>query len=101
MSAPRPAARANLARLDRRLQLLRRTEGDLLAGLDRDRLPGCGIAAGALGLVLHFKDAKAADAQPIAAFQVVHQEPDQVGQNRLGLPFRDLLMLRDLGGELL
>src|SRR6478672_4264445 len=48
--------------LDGFLQLLRRTEGDLLARLDLDRLARCRIAAHAGGALPDLQDAETTDA---------------------------------------
>jgi NADH-quinone oxidoreductase subunit A len=66
------------------LEFLGRAEGDLLAGLDVDRLAGGGVAAHAGGALAHLEDAEADDADAlallqallIAPFLVAFQQPD-------------------------
>src|SRR6478672_8932024 len=76
--------------LDGFLQLLRRTEGDLLARLDLDRLARCRIAAHAGGAFPDLQDAEAADANPVALLQMLHDEIDHAAEDRLSLLFRKL-----------
>src|SRR5262249_1106358 len=86
---------------DRFLQLLGGAEGDLLAGLDLDRLAGCGVAAHAGGALAHLEDAEPPDADALAFLQVLGDPRDDVGQDALRLFLGQLLLLGDRRGEVL
>src|SRR6478672_12928714 len=83
------------------LELLGCTEGNLLAGLDVDRLAGGGVAAHAGGALAHLQDAEANDADPLALLEVLGDQGDRVGQDRLGLLLGQFLVLGDRRGQML
>src|SRR6476659_7752776 len=87
--------------LDGFLQLLRRTEGDLLARLDLDRLARCRIAAHAGGALPDLQDAETTDANPVALLQVFHDEIDHAAEDGLSLLFRKLVAFGDVCREVL
>src|SRR5258708_20227285 len=63
------------------LQLLGCAEGNLLAGLDVDRLAGSGVAAHAGGALAHLQDAETDDADALALLQVLGDPADQIVQD--------------------
>ena len=58
-------------RLDGFLEFLGGAEGNLLAGLDLDRLAGGGVAAHAGGALADLEDAEADDTDALALLQVL------------------------------
>src|SRR6478672_7632026 len=93
--------RQSLARSDGFFQLLRGAEGDLLAGLDLDRLAGRGVAAHARGALAHLQDAEAADADAVALLQMLDDIVDHAAEDRLGVLLRQLVLLGDHRREVL
>src|SRR3954453_23406709 len=75
------------------LEFLGRAEGDLLAGLDRERFAGGGVAAHAGGGLADLEDAQPHDTDPLALLQVFWDLVDHVGQDRLGGLLRQVLSL--------
>src|SRR5258705_2171923 len=67
------------------LELLGGAEGNLLAGLDVDRLAGGGVAAHAGSALAHLQDAKTDDANALALLQMLGDPSDHVVENRLSL----------------
>src|SRR5882672_12394997 len=88
-------------RLDGFLEFLGRAEGNLLAGLDLDRLAGGGVAAHAGGALANLEDAEADDADALALLQVLGDHGDHVAQDRLSLLLRQFLILGDRRGQVL
>src|SRR5437764_10478348 len=81
--------------LDGFLEFLGRTEGDLLAGLDVDRLAGSGVAAHAGGALADLEDAEADNADALALLQVLGDLADHVVQDGLSLLLRQFLLFGD------
>ena len=63
-------------------------------------LAGGGVAAHARGALAHLQDAKPADADAFALFQVLDDLPDETAEDGLGLLFLQLIVLRDARGEM-
>src|SRR5689334_20921197 len=91
----RPVKPERSALSDRFLELLGGAEGNLLAGLDVDRLAGSGIAAHAGGALANLEDAEADDADPVALLQVLGHLGHEVAEHRLGLLLGHLVIFRD------
>src|SRR6202035_4823610 len=85
----------NASLSDAFLQLLGCAEGNLLAGLDVDRLAGSGVAAHAGGALAHLQDAETDDADALALLQVLGDPADQIVQDGFGLLLRQLLLFGD------
>src|SRR5882762_6748350 len=83
------------------LEFLGRAEGDLLAGLDVDRLAGGGVAAHAGGALADLEDAEADDADALALLQVLGDAAYHVVQDLLGLLLRQFLVLGDRRRQML
>src|SRR5215471_17942767 len=73
------------------LEFLGGAERDLLARLDLDRLAGRRIAPHAGGALAHLQNAEPADADALALLEVLHEEPDQIVEDRLGLLLGNLV----------
>src|SRR3954454_2643391 len=80
-------------RLNGFLEFLGGAEGDLLAGLDLDRLAGGGGAPDAGGAFAGLEDAEPHDPDPLALLQVLCDPVHHVGQDRLGRLLRQLMWL--------
>src|SRR5436190_9922036 len=76
---------------DRLFQFLGRTEGDLLARLDLNRLARCRVAPHARSAFAHYEDAKPADANAVALLEMLGQQTDQIAENGLGLLLRHFM----------
>src|ERR1700687_5462222 len=83
------------------LQLLGCAEGNLLAGLDVDRLAGSGVAAHAGGALAHLQDAETDDADALALLQVLGDPADQIVENGFSLLLGLFLLFGDCRCEML
>src|SRR5215207_6030821 len=81
------------AGLDGFLEFLGGAECDLLAGLDRERFAGGGVAAHAGGALADLEDAQPDDSDALALLQVFGDPCDHVGQDRLGGFLRQVMFL--------
>src|SRR3982751_838186 len=86
---------------DRLLQLLRRPEGDLLAGLDLDLLAGCRVAPQPGFARANLEDAEAVDPDLGPLGQVLGEGLDELAQYGLDLPLRHVVALGQPGRQLL
>src|SRR5262249_1146589 len=86
---------------DRFLEVLRRAERNLLAGLDLDGLAGCRIAAHARCALPDLKDAETRDANPLALLEMLGDEANQALQQFFAAAFGELMLLGQGGGEML
>src|SRR4051794_23182663 len=86
---------------DRLLELLGRAEGDLLAGLDLDRLAGCWVAPHPGGTRAHLEDTEARDPDLGALLQVLGEALHELAQHRLDLALRQVMALGQAGRQLL
>src|SRR5213080_2806233 len=83
------------------LELLGCAEGNLLAGLDVDRLAGGGVAAHAGSALAHLQDAETDDADALALLQMLGDPADHVVQNGLSLLLGQLLLFGNCRCEML
>src|SRR6185312_147584 len=90
-----------MAVLDRFLQFLGGSEGDLLARLDLDRLARRRVAAHAGGALTDLQNAESDHADALAFFQVADDRVDHVRQKRFRLLLRHVVALRQFGGDML
>jgi len=88
-------------RSDRHLEILAGAEGDLFAGLDVDRLTGHRIATHAGSTTAHQQDPEPDELYPLAPLQVLGDHAHQVLQYFKGLLLGELMLLRQLIGQML
>src|SRR3974390_881831 len=88
-------------RSDRLLEFLGGAEGNLLTGLDVDRLAGHRIATHAGSTIPHLQNSQPGDLHPFALLQVLRDEVDEVRQHLLTLLLGELMLLRQRIGQLL
>src|ERR1017187_869062 len=88
-------------RLDRFLEVLGSAERDALACLDLDSFASRGIAPHARRAFPHHQDAQTGDADALPTLEMLHDEPDGVAENGLGLLLGYLVLFGDGGGEML
>src|SRR3954454_16833496 len=100
VAAYRPL-RFGASRSDRLLELLGRPEGNLLAGLDLDRLAGCRIAPHPGGTRAHLEDPEAGDADLGALLQVLGEALHERAEDRFDLALRQVVALGQPGRQLL
>src|SRR3954454_23689760 len=100
VAAYRPL-RFGASRSDRLLELLGRAEGDLLAGLDLDRLAGCRIAPHPGGARAHLENPEAGDADLGALLQMFREALHEIAQHRLDLTLWQIVSLGQPGCHLL
>src|SRR5512143_1529383 len=92
--APAPAQFLELgSELDRFLEVLGDTEGDLLRRLDLDRLAGGRVASHARRAVAHLKDAEARDADLVALLEVLDDQADEIVEGAGGVLLRHARLL--------
>src|SRR5262249_48926601 len=72
----------------RLFELLRRSEGDLFAGLDMDSFAGRRIASFTGRALSHHQDAKPPDPDAVALLQVLGDQADQIAEHGFGLLLR-------------
>src|SRR3954452_18532456 len=89
------------ARLDGFLEFLGGAEGDLLAGLDLDRLAGGGVAAHARGALANLQDAEADDADAFALLEMLGHARYQIAEDGLGLLLRQFVLFGQCRREML
>src|SRR5438132_10885472 len=92
--------RSGNRRLNGFLEFLGGAEGDLLAGLDRERFAGGGVAAHAGGALADLEDAEPNDSDALALLQVFCNLADHVGQDRLGGFLRQVVFLSQRCGQM-
>src|SRR4051812_13203796 len=94
-------SQSEIAGSDGFLQLLGRAEGDLLAGLDVDRLAGGGIAPHAGGALANLENAETHDADSLALLQVLGDARHQVAENGFSLLLRQFMFFGQCRREML
>jgi hypothetical protein len=87
-------------RIDCFLQFLGGAEGDALACLDLDRFARRRVAAHAGGALAHHENAESAEADALPALQMFHDQTDRVAEDGFGLLLCDLVIFRDLRGNM-
>ena len=83
------------------LQFLGNPEGDLLARLDLDRLAGRRVPSHPGRTLPHLEDAEAGQADFVALLEVPGCQRHQIAQHGLGLLLRQVMAVRQGGGEML
>jgi hypothetical protein len=83
------------------LQFLGRAKCDLLACFDLDRLASCRIAPHSSWSLPDLKDAKTSNSDPFSLLEMLGNKTDKTIQQRLSLPFRQLMLLGQTGSEML
>src|SRR5262245_61577842 len=86
---------------DRFREFLGSAEGNLFARLDRDRLAGSKVAARARGALADAKSPKSHDADTLALLQMACDPRDEVSEKGLGLLLRHVLLVSNLGRQIL
>jgi len=92
---------SELNRLDRELQLLGCAKCDLLACLDLDRFAGGRIAPHSRWPLPDLKDAKTSNSDTFSLLEMLGNETNKIVEQRLPLPFRQLMLLGQAGREML
>jgi hypothetical protein len=87
--------------VDRLFQFFRGAEGHFLRGLDLHRLTRGRVAAHTGGALADDQDAEAGETDTVAFLEVLRDESDNVVEHRLGLLFRQLVALGEVGREVL
>src|SRR3984957_5576136 len=101
LSAASWGSRGGTQTLHSLFQFLRRPEGDLLAGLDLDRLTGRRVPTHSCRALPHLEDAQTGQTDFVALLEVLRGERHQVAQHGLSLLLREVMAVCQLGGQML
>jgi hypothetical protein len=91
----------SIRRLYRELEFFGRTKCDLLACFDLDRFAGCRVAPHSSWPLPDLEDAKTSNSYTFSLLEMLGNETDKIIEQRLSLPFRQLMLLGQTSREML